>query len=279
MVEINNKQIEQQKSYTEGYFKIAQLLLAGIGIFAALCYFLGRLYTEAYYYALGITPHVLKFNYDDYMFSSFNLVIMCLEISTWLYMYWGWSKQGRRLILGFPIAKGSRIEIINSISMLISLLLTCGFLAWNLYSSSGIGLSTPGIMGLNAGLLLGVGIIIFTWSTQTIAQNKKFDLFAIIITALLLFAYVPTVTNRLAEIDAKVNMNKFPTAIVVLKDELPAQLQSSSSNSTKSVEGRLVITNNGMTYVLQSDNVTTYAIPMDNIKDMVYLNENKTKKE
>ena len=258
------------------FFQMAQLLVPLLGIFTALSYFLGRLRVEAYYYALGITPHVLDFKTEDYMFSSFNLVIMCLSVSTWLYMYWRWARPRRRLVLGFPIAKGPGKERLNDILMLINLLLIWGFSIWNMFSDKGVGFATPGIGGLNAGLVIGIAVIIYAWLMQRIARSKELGYTGIVLIAILLLAWMPSITARLAMLEAKTDLDKFPKAFIVCDGALPTQLQLSPSNPNESMEVKLVITNNGMTYVLRQDDDLDdkwqiFAIPEKNINHIVYL--------
>ena len=159
--ETPTKQLSQPSDSRDSLIKLAQILLPIIGVFAALSYFLGRLYMEAYYYALGITPHVLDFKPEDYMFSSFNLVVMCFTITTWLYIYWRATRSGTRLIFGFPIPTGQkRPDLIADIFVLINLFLMFGLLTWNLFANKNYGSNTPGVMGANAGFVIGIGMIL-----------------------------------------------------------------------------------------------------------------------
>ena len=278
IVETPTKQVGQRNDAKDTLLKLVQILLPVAGIFAALSYFLGRLHIEAYYYALGITPHVLDFKPEDYMFSSFNLVIMCLTISVWLYMYWSWAKPGRRLILGFPIAKGPRKEMINDIFMLLNLFVFWGLLIWNILSTKGVGFALPGFMGLNAGFIIAIGVIIYAWFMQTFAGAKRLGFLGVVLIVILLLALIPSLTARLAQIQAKADIERFPQTVLICEDNLPSELQSSPSTPTKSSEVKLIITNNGMTYVLKQDGESTdewqiYAIQDDDIKQIIYLLE------
>jgi hypothetical protein len=258
--------------------KMAQILLPIAGIFTALSYFLGRLHIESYYYALGITPHVLDFKPEDYMFSSFNLVIMCLTISVWLYMYWGWARPGRRLILGFPVGKGSKQEIAMDIIMLAYLLILWGLLGWNILWGKGVGYSLPGFLGMNAGFFVAIGVIIWVWLMQIWLGVERLRLSSLILTGIVILASIPPLTARLAQIQAKTDIERFPQTVLICEDNLPSELQSSPSTPTKSSEVKLIITNNGMTYVLKQDGESTdewqiYAIQDDDIKQIIYLLE------
>jgi len=276
IVETPTKQVSQPSDARDTLLKLAQILLPVAGIFAALSYFLGRLHIEAYYYALGITPHVLRFSTEDYMFSSFNLVIMCLEISLWLYLSWRGFKPEYRLVLGFPIAKGPRKERVNDIFMLVFIFVFWILAIWNTFIKS-TGSNIPGIMGLNAGFVVGIGAILLTWYLQTFfGSGKKVGTVGIFVVALALFALIPFITARLAQIEAEADIKRFPQAVLICADELPNRLQSSPSTPTQSSEVKLIITNNGMTYVMKQKSESTnewqiYAIPEDDIKQIIYL--------
>lgn len=263
---------EKPQSSKESFFRLAQVLLAGIGVFGALTYFLGRLYIEEYYYALGITPHVLYFKPEDYMFSSFNLVIMCLGLTIWLYMYWKWAKPETRLVLGFPIAKGKKGDIFALILTYLFWL----FAIWNITTDKPIGIYIPGFIGIIASYVIGIGAILFASLSKMYPHMGSKSIVGILLLALLLLASLPSITTRIAVIQAKNDMTKFPQAMLVCEDVLPHQLQSSSQTPNESIEVRIITTNNGMTYALSTDNESTdnwqiYAIPETNIKQIIYL--------
>jgi hypothetical protein len=271
------KQPSKPSDAKDTLIKLAQILLPIAGLFTALSYFLGRLHIESYYYTLGITPHVLVFKAEDYMFSSFNLVIMCLNMSVWLYLYWRLAKPGRRLVLGFPVDKSS---VAQDIFMLIMILSFWVFCIWNMFFTEGLAFSLPGFMGLNAGFVIGIGMIIFISLLQWIFRSKTLSFVTLTIVLLALLAFTPSITDRLAEIEAKSDIESFPTVTIVGESELPIQLQSSLSRPEESIEVQLVMTNNGMTYLLKQDNEITdkweiYAIPAENIEQITYLHSAK----
>jgi len=265
----NNQDIKQPRSSKENLFRFIQLILASGGLFAALLYFLGRLHIEFYYYALGITPSVLKFDTFDYMFSSFNLVIMCLIITFWFYAYWKWSKSAIRI---------SKPNII----FLVIFGILC--LVYFYFSPRIIGLHKIGISGMITGFYFGGFLYLFAMGLHRSVKKQpkksskqQINLVTIILVLLIIFffALLPKITEGLAVTQAINDRFIFPKVLVVCKDELPIQLQDLSSNSTNSITGKLVITNNGITYLTDnsSGKWRGYAIPMDSIKNIIYLSE------
>jgi len=266
-VEETTERLIQPYEARDSLFRIIQILLPGIGIFAALCYFLGRLRLEAYYSVLGMSPNALDFTPEDYMFSSFNLVVMCLMSFFLFYVYWQWATPGRKLFLGFP--KNQKIMAIFVILLWIVAVFMFIF---------NIGGYMQGFAGLNAGAVIGIGAILFAWLLRISSGRGKESIIGIFLLTLLLFALIPLVTTRLAEMEAKADMVRFPQAVLICDDKLPNGLQSSSSNLTKSTEVKLITTNSGMTYVLKQDDESVdkwqiYAIPEDIIKTIIYLHE------
>ncbi len=256
---------EKPSKAKEDLLKFAQLLVGGTVIIAALCYFLGRLRTETYYYTLGINPHVLLFKPEDYMFSSFNVVLMCLVSIFLFYMYWQWARPGRKLFFGFP-----ENQKVMAVFVLLLWIVAVFMFIFN------IGRYVQGFAGLNTGAVIGIGAILIAWLLRISSGRGRESIIGIFLLTLLLFALIPLVTTRLAEREAMADMAKFPQAMLVCEDVLPHQLQSSSQTPKESIEVRIITTNNGMTYALSTDNESTdnwqiYAIPEDNIKQIIYL--------
>ncbi len=211
------------------------------------------------------------------MFSSFDLVVMCFFITIFLYLYWRATKSGTRLVLGFPIPKGQkRSDLITDIIMLVNTLILFGFLTWNIFANKNYSSDTPGGMGLNAGFVIGIGMILYATFSQWFVRSSKVSVFKVVLMLLLLLASIPSIANRLAQIEAKTDIEKFPRVVLISEEKLPPQLQVSSSTPAESIEVKLIITNNGMTYVLEQDSESTdewqiYAIQEDDIKQIIYL--------
>lgn len=281
MEKSSNQQMEQPQSSKESFFRLAQLLLAGVGIFAALCYFLGRLHVEAYYYALGITPHVLRFKPEDYMFSSFNLVIMCLFVCYWLYTYYGYIKAGERLLFGFPIFRSSnKLGLVKNILMMILGFVFTVSIFLNIYLQKSIGANVPGLLGFSVGFSVGVAAIFCFWFLDTFFSGgvKKAAFVGFFIIGLTLLAWLPSIATTLAKIEVKSDIEKFPKAVLICQNALNPQLQSSPQNPRESMEVKVITNNNGMTYVLKQESESTndwqvYAIHENDIKQIIYLRE------
>jgi hypothetical protein len=230
-------------------------ILPIVGIFSVLCYVLGRLHIESYYYNLGINPNTLVFKTDDFMFSSYNLVIMCIVISLMLFAYWVGSKRKGKI-------KGNKWILFITIFVLFL------FSGWILFSNNILQFANGS--GLIAGIFFGIFLILYALFLQILPGKKIPESAIIIVLVIILLVLLPIITDRLALVQAiNDKLSKFPITTIICKSELPIQLQSSSPNSTNIIEGQLIITNNNMTYVLQPDN-TVYAIPVESIKDIKF---------
>jgi hypothetical protein len=276
-VEKTSHQPNKNQQGWENLQKIIQTFLPAIGLFGALSYFLGRLHVESYYYALGITPNVLTFTTNDYMFSSFNMVIMCLVFSVLFYLCWEWFISAEMTEkTPFEVAAQRRVKIIIIVISIwvISILYIILFHEYTW-------LYVTGFSGLFTGLMYGITVIVLAVAIRPNSEkpSKKPFILLVLILVILIFSFMPAITKDLAEAQAQDDVTKFPAAKIIYKDTFPDQLQDLSSNVTDCVEGQVIITNNGMTYVLQSDNTTcekwkVYALPVDRIKDIIYLHGN-----
>lgn len=255
-----------------------QLLIPCVTIFAALCYWLGRLRVESYYYYLGITPSVLVFSPQDYMFSSFNIVLMCLETSVWIFIYWSWARKDLGLLMGLHFSKKDIkkdiAEIVVFISMSISLVMLFSWGVYSLFFNENY-TGSAGVLGFQTGFTVGIALIIFTWLAGYIAGSKKLTFFSLALVAIIFLSYLPTVTNAIGRIEARTDIKKFPQTIIISKNDLPLDIQSSPQNSTQSIKLKMVLSNNGMTYLLQVESDSKnqsqiYAIHNEDIKEIIY---------
>lgn len=301
MVESPDKKTEQPKSPKESFFRLAQLLLAGIGILSALCYVLGRIYLEAYYYYLGITPQVLRFSPEDYMFSSYSLILMCLFVSCWIFIYWRAAQSGKQLFPSFPLSGTS------SKSMIIWLLFGSGLILFG----SGLILVMifytrtivvyPGLIGMSLGVAIGTLTNLGLWlldfglwlfgkvkkkvengaeegeEERSKKRAKRFNYGGLFIIVLILIACFPSITASIAKIKAESDVERFSRAVLICDDVLPQELQS-SQNPKESTEVRVITTNNDMMYVISQDSASKngwqiYAFPQDSIKQIIYLHK------
>lgn len=253
-----------------------QIILPAVGIFAALCYFLGRLRTEAYFYTLGINPNALQFTPEDYMFSSFNLVLTFVVTILLFCNYWNLNRQQTRMFLGFPIGKQSqKIEREKIVGMLIGVGIWISLL-FNLFSSFDAAINTtPGFIGINAGIVLGIGITMFDWFGRFIISKKKFDFFDLLLLVILFLGVLPFVSVKIAEKEVKLDIEKFPYSIIIFENSIPANLQKSADSTYQSKPVKLITENNNMTYVMDIENKASgkwqiYAFPSSDIKQIIY---------
>jgi hypothetical protein len=266
-----NEEEKKDKTGWGAILQIIQTLVPALGVFGALCYFLGRLYIDSYYYALGISPKVLTFTPNDYMFSSFNSVIMCLVFSVLFYIYWEWfitAEKARKK----PFAEYAKRQV-EILLFLVGIFLASAmyyivFLAWPRAYITGIsGLCT----GLGLGIvIIAINIIINTKSEQTgkrmkpertknglyILIDKKPEpagkgsfILQLLISVIVIFSLMPLVAENLAKAQAKSDLKKFPVVEVITSSDLPGRLQDGSTNCTNSVSGRLIIADEKTVYL------------------------------
>lgn len=266
------------KRSTGSSLRLIESLLAGIGLFAGLCYFLGRLRTIAYYYALGISPNTLSFSPEDYMFSSFSLVLMCAFACWWLYQYYDAYRKGERLLRVFPAYQepSSRIERVINILWVIAILTFVTAVLVDLYRETGWGgIRFPGFMGISVGAALGIVVILALRFFEYIF-GKRHSQVIIIVGVMMIITALPWVTTKMASIEAKTDMQQFPKAVLICNDVLDPHLQSSPQNPRESIEIGVITRNNGMLYVLRQDDKSVdewqiYGLHEDDITTIIYL--------
>lgn len=308
-----NKKGKKRGSKTE-FFDVLKIIVGSVSLFTAFSYLLGRLHIEDYYHALGINPSVLSFSANDYMFFSFDLIIMCLVVIGCFYVYWhfGDSDEYKKMI-------EEKSTIIFFLPIFIGILVYFSLLRYfpEWYQT--------GLTGFSFGLFYGIIPIIYIFlsnyflkhfveyikenatknnaqekATKVSMQNKtankdnaqkkatkvsiqkkiariRSNIIKIISRASLLIVIViiivslPQIIGILAEAKAIKEMKDFSEVKVVF-----------SENFTRIIEGKLVTTNNNMTYVLVTENNSeqwqVYSIPVDSIIEITYfhISENKS---
>jgi len=186
-----------EKKPADGPYRFLRLALSGIIVFAALSYVLGRFRTEAYYNALGISPGLLSFSPEDYMFSSVNLVIICAIVSFFLYVYYSATVRGARMFLAFPLYPDpkNKQERITDIAGITACIAFTVYILVNFYSYKVSSIYAPGLIGIAVGGSVGVSIILFIsyirWSWRT--KNP----YSILITGMLLvIIWLPSLLSQ-----------------------------------------------------------------------------------
>lgn len=274
MAEEEKKSGEKQPAHDR--YEFLRLAVSGIVVFAALSYVLGRLRTEAYYSALGISPGLLSFRAEDYMFSSVNLVIICAIVSFALYVYYRATVTGRRMFLAFPLYEDpkNREERIKDIAFITGLIAYAVYVLVSFYSNRGPTIYIPGLIGVAVGIAVGVCINLWiSWQRWTLGAKNPYSILAVGV--LLIVIWLPSIAGTLAKIEAKVDAQTFAKAVLVCEDPLDPELQSSPQNPNESVQVKIVATNNDMTYVLKQDidsgdEWQIYGIQSDSIKTVVF---------
>lgn len=272
---------EEEKKSSEkkpagGPYSFLRMALSGIAIFAAVSYVLGRLRIEAYYNALGISPDLLSFGPEDYMFSSVNLVIICVIVSFFLYVYYSATVRGARMFLAFPLYPDpkNKQEKITDISMIIACIFLTVTILVNFYLEKESSFFATGLLGVAVGAAVGISIILYISLQRLLIGSKKTST-VLLVGVLLLIIWLPSISGTLAKIEAKVDMRTFPKVVLICEDALNPQLQSSPQSPNESVEVRIITTNNDMTYVLKQDidspdEWQIYGIQNHNIETIVF---------
>lgn len=242
-------QPDNNQGNRDGILNIIKTFLPAIGVFAALIYFFGRLYIEEYYYALGISPDVLTFSTEDYMFSSFNVVIMCLVFSILFYLCWGGI-----LFTQIKEEKGFAFVVSRRPTTFLFIVLAWFLgIIYYLYFHFSPDLYVTGLSGLATGLVYGVGLIMVVVIIRAITKyiDEKYFIFQWVIGVILAFSIMPWITTDLASAQAKSDEYGFHDVRIISKENLHCQMQSATSNLTDCFDGKLIITNNGVTYVVK----------------------------
>lgn len=244
-----NEEENKSQSAWEGVLKKIQTFLPAIGVFAALIYFFGRLYLEEYYYALGISPDVLTFTTEGYMFSSFNTVVMCLIFSVLFFLCW-------RGVLFEKILSETSFAVIRQrepTTFFIIVLTWIPGVIYYLFFHFYPGLYVTGLSGLATGLVFGVGIIMIVIILRGVSKqiSKGSFIFQWVIGVILAFSIMPWITTDLARTQADSDEGDFQDVRIITKEPLHCEMQSATSNLTDCLDGKLIITNSGITYVMK----------------------------
>jgi hypothetical protein len=259
---------------------LLKTIVASIAIFTALFYFLGRLRTEAYYNALGINPSALQFSTTDYMFSSFDLVIMCLTVFILVYAYIKSKSKINRSVLLFPTAtnelkedQGRKAQSLKEkFNPILIYILWIGAL-YGFFVSSTI---SSILIGVTAGYIIGVPSLLLLYQTQKTSHNEQLNIPVLLYISLISIAAIPFMTNRLGQIEARENISLFPNVIITFKTICSPQIQELGT-PTQSKTLKMITINNNTIYALDQSNSTDvwqiYTIPANDTAQIIYLHE------
>lgn len=263
----------------DGPYGFLRLALSHIILFAAVSYVLGRLRVGAYYNTLGISPGLLSFSPEDYMFSIINLVIICVIVSFVLYLYYRATVGGARMFLAFPLYPDpkNRQEKIVDIVEIAAFIGLAVYVLVNFYLYEGWSIYIPGFTGIVVGGALGIAIILYI-SYSRWSWESKTPYTILILGVLILIVWLPSTSGTLAKIEVKADVQTFPKAVLICEDALAPQLQSSPQSPNESVEVKIIVADNDMTYVLKQDidsddKWQVYGIQNRNIETIVFAGE------
>jgi hypothetical protein len=273
--------------------------LSLVGIFAALCYLLGRFYLASFYHALGMSTAAMTFGTNDYMFSSLIMVIVCLIVCVCIYVYWLLTKHFRQV--------NRRIRRFGAVYFGLIILVVWGVcLCILLFSRENTFLVRSGLTGGSAGLVIGIPIFMLALNFGIIWKKQERTgrpagtatggggghqeepppgligrlLQSKVVWATLLFLYlgifIPIFSDIIAESRANCCIVDSQRVIVIGKKAFsPAVPLSITENST---EGKFITTNNGNTYILSPNaddkkSWRVFAIPVADIETVIYIHE------
>jgi hypothetical protein len=273
---------------------ISQTTIASaIGIGAI--YFLGRSYLDAYYRYFGIAPGALSFSTADYMFSCPNIILMLIVIIFFILGTWKSFQNEQPFFI--DTSKKSFKEHIDELIMLPLLLilaLSSYFAIIKGNPQGWAGTTNTSYIALMAGYGIG-GLFffafwlfyyllrsVFPFRPFILRPRQFFGIFWIVMVFVLLFAYLPYFSGKVADQVAFVEFQQFPEATII-SDRLPLELQAPLVGDTYQVSAKIVVINNGALYIFKSnpDNVAKtstispskgdiYAIKISDIKYLVY---------
>ena len=228
--------------------KIIRVLLPAVSVFAALLYFFGRLYLDAYNQALGVSNSFLVFTSYDYMFSSFNIVIICLVLIILFYVSWV-------CLINCEAPEGRAYIIV--VSLLLLWILSVAYFGM-FFSKPGT--FVLGVSGMATGFMIGVPFILILFAVNaplikgTPSRKPEENaglMFTLVISIISIIALMPWASTELAKAQAHHDLDTFPIVEVITREALPAQLQDGSTGSANSVAGRLILSNNDRIFILR----------------------------
>ena len=306
-----------------GIIEILKAFLPLVGIFGAFCYLLGRSYIESYYSSLGMTTDALTFSPNDYMFFSKPVVILCLVISFLFFLYWELSESGRGLFShGFIkdkkfIYRNWEIEYFGT-AMLTMFILLIGSLIYLILSFVIEGIKNPWAIIVCSFLILFSFLILCADLMHSRRESKGekplkvppgIRVILAIFIGIIVFLLTMAPIDVLAESQAKSDEMTFPDVRVITLGSLPVHIKTGTPECTNYLDGKLITTNNGITYILRCflkeknynckdvvihtavateyitiEEVKTivddrktccliYAIPVDSIQNIIYYSE------
>ncbi len=279
-VKVTLKQDEKKDGWN--FMDILKTFVPLLGIFAAFCYILGRSYLESYYHALGITPSVLVFTTNDYMFSSIKLVIACIFIAGLFVFYWELSKRNTSIL--FDEDAPAKQKPFRITALVIFVILVVSSIVYLILSASDNSLKNIWAVCGASVIILVIGLIFYIdivhWKlpldkTKTLRDHNAVRVISAIVISLLVFIITMVPVDLLAQTQAADDTDHYFSSVdVICNKPLPQQFVGCASANTCVANGRLILTNNGITYIRSekdSDPWIVYAIPVTSIDSIMYM--------
>jgi hypothetical protein len=251
------------------------------------------------------------------MFFSYNMVVMCLVFTLLFYLSWGGILYERipgkeKLREEFYLTLKNLAFIHRTPTRLLFVLLAfvVGFAYYfsfhlipELYFTGFSGLVTGFVWGGLINLVV-VGIRFFIRE-----MSEGLFKFCWVIGVIIIFSMMPWITEDLAKAQAKCDEYSFQDVKIISNENLHCEMQSATSNLTDCIDGKLIIINDGMAYVMKLirtapdtdcrdislsalapktylpvstirksiDEYTfcqlVYAIPMESVRDIIYYSQ------
>ncbi len=282
---------DTSSSATTEQVKLVLTVVSTFGLGSILVVVVGRLWTIAYFEHFGLSAADLEFNVEDFAFRSLEVFISLVLAGFGLLLAWHLKPQlklaGRRVLL---------LEIVAVIGSM-------AFMWWALEPliERAPWLTETGVLGVISGLALILMIVVVAdirfgpkkdgkasgdgeyrgrFKALLAWMTARHKLFAGCIMLLIVFVYVPLVTQRLADLQAKIDLEKghLPEAFLESDKDLPDGV-ASDADPTKSVAVRVILTSSGNTFVLNSTTCKTIGEAEASIEqsdDGKFLRDEKT---
>jgi hypothetical protein len=252
--------------------KLVLTVVSTFGLGSILLVIIGRLWTIAYFEHFGLSAADLDFSIEDFAFRSLEVLISLVLAGVGVLLAWH-----AKAILRWAGFRFLLLEIAGVIAAM-------AIMRWLLellieYQPS---LYITGILGIVSGvvLILMIFLVADIWFGPEKADeaggggehrgtpnallvwlraNWQKPVAAFIMLAIV-FVYVPLVTQRLAKLQAEIDLEigRLPAAFLESDEDLPVGV-ASGADPKKSVAVRVILTSGGNTYVLNSTTCKTIA--------------------
>lgn len=231
------------------------LLAALMAFSAALCYFLGRTYLDAYYMCFGISHGVLSFTTYDYLFSSINILFIVIGVIPGILMTYG------SVVLSRPFFIDTSKPRKQWWGDILWVVFVTGFCCWLIYefftepvtSKIRAPMLTSFFLGFGIGFVLlhfvWLGMLLMAEKWQPNAVRLRMGYYLIAISIVYFFAVTPLFAERMAERMANTELTQLPKVTISYK-QLPVALTPLVEGEHKQIHAQLLTINNDRAYFI-----------------------------